>query len=67
MSGKDIGLGIRLSREEHRRLQHLCQRTGRGKGEVLRALIRLACSRDETNVQLIQQECRKSEDAHVHF
>ena len=67
MTRFDVGLGIRLSHEEDRRLDELARRTGRTKGAVLRALIRLASARDETNLELIRNELRKAEDAYVQF
>ena len=55
------GLGIRLTRQEMRRLDSLARATGRSKNGVIRALVRLAQPRDLDMLAIIRQEQTKLE------
>lgn len=52
------GMGIKLTRSEHRRLEELAKRTGRSKNQVVRALLRLATVRDNEVLQLVRLEAK---------
>jgi predicted transcriptional regulator len=56
-----VGMGVRLSRSEARKLEELARRTGRSKGAVLRVLLRLADARNESDLTLIRKEARQLE------
>ena len=63
----EIGLGVRLSRAELRRLDELAQATGRNRNAVLRALIATTSARDGETVRNLQEKIRVLEAADVVF
>ena len=60
-----IGMGVRLSKTESKRLDALARATGRSKGSVIRALVRLAQPRDLDMLTLLRntQNELEAEDA----
>ena len=50
-----VGLGIRLSKSESKRLAALARASGRSKNSVIRALVRLAGPRDVETMGLLRQ------------
>jgi len=59
------GMGVRLSKKERRKLDELARATGRSKGSVIRALVRLASARDMNALSIIREEqaTMEAEDA----
>lgn len=52
-----VGLGLRLSRAEHRRLQELARATGRSEAGVLRRWLQVASARDEDTLAMLRDGC----------
>ena len=50
-----IGLGLRLTSSELRRLDVLAKATGRTRSAVVRGLLRLASARDVDGLQLLRE------------
>jgi len=59
------GMGVRLSKKVRRKLDELGRATGRSKGSVIRALVRLASARDMNALSIIREEqaTMEAEDA----
>ena len=59
------GMGVRLSKKVRRKLDELARATGRSKGSVIRALVRLASARDMNALSIIREEqaTMEAEDA----
>lgn len=61
-----VGLGLRLSRDEARRLDDLARAVGRSREGVLCALVRFASPRDPELVQRLREGAINLEGATVH-
>jgi len=56
-----MAIGVRLGREEMRRLEALSRATGRTKSAVVRGLLRLASARDADGLQLLRESLKTIE------
>lgn len=50
-----VGLGLRLSRQEHRRLEELARASGRSPAGVIRRWLQATSARDEATIAMLRE------------